>query len=192
MDAKTIYGGSAWYQGTQRATEDQSGAVAQRASRVDSDYRRHARHLDDVYSRRVPGTTPVLDRLMGFGEVRGAVFGQYAEASEVVHSVLDAAATGMAQRRWRAMGARTETEARGFFIAQVRRRMGLRIAIEMARHRLHRVRYIGLTRADLMAVRDGADGRRAGPQPIPEVPAVDFFAFQAHQAHPGDVVVVGA
>ena len=46
---------------------------------------------------------------------------------------------------------RTEAEARGFFVAGLRRYVGVFVAREMARHRLHRVPLVGVPRAVLDA-----------------------------------------
>ena len=45
------------------------------------------------------------------------------------------------------MGARTESEARSFYVARLRRRMGVAAVREFARHRLRRVPYVGVPRA---------------------------------------------
>ena len=48
---------------------------------------------------------------------------------------------------WRDMGARTQEEARSFIVSSLRRRLGLVICREFARHRIRRVPYIGVPRA---------------------------------------------
>ena len=47
----------------------------------------------------------MLARLRTFTRVRGLVFGNYAEVSPDVHSLVSIAAEAMAQRRWQGMGA---------------------------------------------------------------------------------------
>ena len=116
-DVKTIHGGSSWYS-CARARDDQSGAVAARAHAVNGgpsggEYGRHARALDFQFSRY--GTTPVADRLASFTQVRGLVFGQYAEASLDVHALIDLAAHALARKHWRSSGARNEAEARSWW-----------------------------------------------------------------------------
>ena len=44
-------------------------------------------------------------------------------------------------------GARTQEEARSFIVSSLRRRLGLVICREFARHRIRRVPYIGVPRA---------------------------------------------
>ena len=85
FDVKTVHGGgdvyvSAW------ARTAQSGAVQERAWRVQHSYTHHAGRLDTADSPA--GTTPTADRLGTFTRVRGLVFGQYGEASPDVHSLL--------------------------------------------------------------------------------------------------------
>ena len=72
---------------------------------------------------------------------------QYSEASPDVHACLSYAATQISRRRWREFGARSADEARGFVMQTLRRRMGVVTAREMARHRLHRLPYVGVPRA---------------------------------------------
>jgi len=50
-------------------------------------------------------------------------------------------ADGLAERRWRLMGARSMTEARAFFIARLRRFLSVVIAREMARARARLLQY---------------------------------------------------
>ena len=80
--------------------------------------------------------------------------GQYGEASEDVHWIADAVADALAGQRWRLMGARTRAEARAYFIGIVRRELGLPFVIAMARHRLQREPFVGMSRAALRAMRD--------------------------------------
>jgi hypothetical protein len=97
FDVKTTHGGGEIYF-TPRARDlsRASGAVAERAWRVDLSYHHHARRLDLIHSPR--GTHPIEDWLGTFTRVRGLVFGQYGEASEDVHALLSQAAHSMARR----------------------------------------------------------------------------------------------
>ena len=92
---------------------------------------------------------PILDRLRSFGQTRGLAFGAYGEASPPTRTraLLTVAADGLAARQWRDMGARTQEEARSFIVSSLRRRLGLVICREFARHRIRRVPYIGVPRA---------------------------------------------
>ena len=142
FDVKTIFGGNGLYQ-CPRARDEQSGAVAERAHRCAGEYLSAARAADRQYS--APDTNPILDRLLrSFGQTRGLAFGAYGEVSPDVHAV---AADGLAARQWRDMGARTQEEARSFIVSSLRRRLGLVICREFARHRIRRVPYIGMPRA---------------------------------------------
>ena len=64
-----------------------------------------------------------------------------------MHALLTVAADGLAARQWRNMGVRTQEEARSFIVSSLRRRLGLVICREFARHRIRRVPYIGVPRA---------------------------------------------
>ena len=57
--------------------------------------------------------------------------------------IADAVAEALAGQRWRLMGARTQTEARAYFISTVRRELGITFVIAMARHRLQREPFVG-------------------------------------------------
>ena len=194
-DVKTIYGGGAWYH-TARAHDDQSGAVAARAHRVNGgasggEYGAHARELDGLYSP--PGTTPIAQRLGSFTQVRGLVFGQYAECSLDVHALIELAAHALARKHWRLSGARSEAEARSWWVGTCRRRIGVATARAMARHRIRRVPFIGVPRAVLEErMRHGPLGRGGGRQGaagagLPsEVDLSEFYGFQVHVRVNGD------
>ena len=164
---KTIFGGNGLYQ-CPRARDEQSGAVAERAHRCAGEYLSAARAADRQYS--APGTNPILDRLRSFGQTRGLAFGAYGEASPDVHALLTVAADG----------ARTQEEARSFIVSSLRRRLGLVICLEFARHRIRRVPYIGVPRA-VVERRMQRGQLIGGPQvrvPL-YVPYADFFQYQA-------------
>ena len=123
--------------------------------------RGHARRLDQAHS--APGTTPVEDRLRWFGDTRGLVYGQYGEASRDVHDLLTAVATRAADGLWRGMGCRSQAEALSFLTSHYRRRWGMLVVREYARHRIRRVPYIGLARG---ARAVGSLGAGAGAAPL--------------------------
>ena len=84
----------------------------------------------------------------------------------------------MARKTWQWVGARNEAEARACVLSRVRRRVGLVVAREMARHRLRRVPYIGVPRHivkermqpfHLRAIERGGGAA---------VSDADFYAFQ--------------
>ena len=168
----------------------QCGAVERRAAAVQGDYEGHARRIDARHSPA--GQTPVAQRLRELGDIRGLVFGQYAEASADVHGLLSAAADGMAERWWRLYGARTQAEARSVFIARLRRQLGVFVAREMARHRLRRVPYVGVPQA-VIARGLAGEGAEPGAGPVAlrrardGFHAADFFAHQAYVAPPPGV-----
>ena len=51
-----------------------------------------------------------------------------------------------AQSTWRSSGARTQSEAYGYWLQAYRRDMGMTVVREMARHRLNRVPFVGVER----------------------------------------------
>ena len=110
--------------------------------RVDRDYRRHAARLDAQF--QTGGA--VLALITTFGQTRGLVWGNYAEASDDVHQLRECAAAEAARQNWERMGCRTEAEARGYFAAQMRYRWGIAAARAFARHRVRRVCYVGAAR----------------------------------------------
>ena len=178
FDVKTIFAGGGAYRSA-RARDEASGAVAHRAHEVHHEYRRHAERLDGNHS--APGTTPIRDRLNSFTQVRALVFGNYGECSADVHHLLDACATAVARKTWQWVGARNEAEARACVLSRLRRRVGLVVVREMARHRLRRVPYIGVPRHiveermqpfHLRAIERGGGAA---------VSAADFYAFQQRQ-----------
>ena len=64
-------------------------------------------------------------------------------------------------RNWRLLGARNAEEAKSFYVSAFRRRLGVFVAREFARHRLHRECLIGVPRhlVDLRVMRQGLGDR---------------------------------
>ena len=182
-DVKLVHGGTRHYYLSARARDEQSGAVAARAHDVWPAYRRHAQELD---RRFYPGGgTPIASRLLSYTPTRALVFGQYAEASPDVHSLIEVIARRQAAAQWRRYGARTETEAYGFFVAALRRRVGVFVARELARHRLRRIPFVGVARAALRAyAQRSRAARRPAERDAAQVASHEFFAFQYHSAVP--------
>ena len=95
--------------------------------------------------------------------------------------IADAVAEALAGQRWRLMGARTQTEARAYFISTVRRELGITFVIAMARHRLQREPFVGMSPAAVRAMRDarGQAVRRhqagGGTRPTRPVGVYDFY-----------------
>ena len=185
FDVKTAHGGGPVYMSA-RARDEQCGGVRQRAHQVAGAYLSHARRLDDrLHAAAVqvaaaagrappPRTSAVVDRLRAVGPVRPLVFGQYGEASPDVHSVISLAADEAARGGWAGMGARTESEARAFFVQSFRRRIGVGVVRAFARHRLMRAPMVGVS-SDVL--------RGQAPRPLSaEVQRshMEFYAFQAY------------
>jgi len=197
LDVKTIYAGTTYYR-TARARDEQCGAVDHRAERVHPAYVAHARKLDErcyrcpscprqrAWGRCAACDTrkPIQDRLAHHGTVRGLVVGAYGECSLDIHSLVEASARESARRLWRRYGARTEGEAYSFFVAALRRQVGVAVVREFARHRLRRLHFIGMTRAEVAAARRAADQRPATPGALgPD--ASEFYVYQAGLAAGG-------
>ena len=146
FDLKTVHGGGPCYQSARARDDGQCGAVAQRAATVHRDYVRHAARLDrrsDVQAFNAGSTDAVSTVLRGFPQVRALVVGQYGEASLDVHELLELAVDSATSRDWRYLGARSQSEARGYYTASMRRAWGCLFVREMARHRLRRVIFVG-------------------------------------------------
>ena len=75
------------------------------------------------------------------------MFGAYGEASADVHTLIGSAAEAQASQVWREAGARSASEMRAVLIGRMRRRVGLATVQAMARHRLARVPYVGVSHA---------------------------------------------
>ena len=175
-DIKTIHGGSDSCT-CALARDAQGGAVTQRARQVDAEYARIALRLD----RGVAGT--VTARLREWPAVRALVFGQYGEGSADVHDLLGAVGGGGWTGRWARMGARSAAEATSYFTTQMRRSWGVAAVREMARHRLRRTCFVGVTRARarVLAGREDAPAEARGDAPA--WPLGDAAAFHVHQGH---------
>ena len=70
----------------------------------------------DVQAFNAGSTDAVSTVLRGFPQVRALVVGQYGEASLDVHELLELAVDSATSRDWRYLGARSQSEARGYYI----------------------------------------------------------------------------
>ena len=84
-------------------------------------------------------------------------------------------------------------EVHGFYVAQLRRRMGVTAVHEFARHRLRRAAYVGVPRAvvEQMMQQEAMRVRLHG-QPAAEPPYADFFAWAGQQPAARRAAVVAA
>ena len=125
----------------------------------------------DIEQVRTPVSTLIQDRVASFGACRGVVFGNYGEASRDVHTLIHVAAQRLATKHWRLLGARSQGEVHGFYVAQLRRRMGVTAVREFARHRLRRAAYVGVPRAVVeQTMQQEAMRVRLHGQPVAEPP----------------------
>ena len=99
-----------------------------------------------------------------------------------MHTLIHIAAQRLATKHWRLLGARSQGEVHGFYVAQLRRRMGVTAVREFARHRLRRAAYVGVPRAvvEQMMQQEAMRVRLHG-QPAAEPPYADFFAWAGQQ-----------
>ena len=86
-----------------------------------------------------------------------------------MHDLLEAAAESMAKAKWAQLGCHSQGEAKGFFLNDFKRRLGLVAMREMARHRINRVHFVGMPRAVVDQIMSGraraaANGRASAPQ----------------------------
>ena len=125
------------------------------------------------YQRR----TPIRDRLRSFGDTVPLVFGAYGEWSAAVDELLELAAASKAAKWWRLLGARNAAEYEAYCLQHFRRRLGIQVSVAAVRHRLRRLVYCGVTRAQTAAL--AARRRRPNGPRAPEGHEPDeFFAHQ--------------
>ena len=153
MELKTLhYGTSTYPDGAGRCS-----AVARRARMLPAEYRRKARKLDRTLCATPEGTQgPVERQLQQFGNLRGLVFGAWAETSPDVELLLSLASRVGAERHWQTMGARDATLAQGVLAWLLRRRWGMAALRENAHLKLEHLEYVGRGAADAMARRHAA------------------------------------
>jgi len=138
---------------------------------------RTAREKDVRYNGVPAGTDvvgPVLQQLRAFPPEQGAVWGAYAECNALVLTLATEAARRTAEGRWRAMGARSLSEAMAYFKCLYLRRWGCEAAFAAARMRVARMPYVGRSRAE---VERGARAAAAD-----EAAAFGATAFEADEA----------
>ena len=82
------------------------------------------------------------------------MLGHFGECSPDIHHLVRAAAETLAATRWRAMGARSESEARGYFMNDVRKELSIGFWTALACHRQNRLDFARISRADVQRMRD--------------------------------------
>ena len=100
-----------------------------------------------------------------------------------MHALVELAGQALARKKWKSSGARSEAEARSYWVAYCRRRIGAAVARAYARYRLRRIPFIGVPRAVLddrarrgvAAASMGADGGDEHDAAVRE-----FFGHQVH------------
>ena len=112
----------------------------------------------------------VRSHLTLIGPIRTVVIGHYGECSPDVHHLVRAAAEVLAAKRWRTMGARSEMEARGFFMDTLRKQLSINQNLDS--HRTAPPQSPGLRRhsAGGSAAHEGPEPARlwhGGPSPRP-------------------------
>ena len=105
---------------------------------------------------------PCLTRLREYPTVEGLVFGSYGEASPAVYTLLGVLARAIAEREWREMGARTESEARGIITTQLYRQLCVATVGGHMRVIHGRAQYVGRSHAMAVGCRGGAAARSGG------------------------------
>ena len=79
-------------------------------------------------------------------------------------------------------GARSQSEARDFYIQRIRRRLCLITGREMARHRLRRIPFIGVPRATVRARMQHRDAYGPAQPHQFGMQVEEFHRYQAHGA----------
>ena len=128
------------------------------------------RARDVQEGRAEPG--PVLRRLREYDECDGLVWGAYAEASAAVHELLSHAATTGSEQRWRRMGARSPTEARGLLVGAMRREWGFTAWLCQAQLVTWRIDTVGVATLPPRAPRRPAPAGPAAEQQHTDVAAL--------------------
>ena len=78
--------------------------------------------------------------------------------------LLEEAAHSAARRGWRSMGCASEAVAYGLIVASYRRRLGIVVVREFARHRYRQSQLVGLTRLQLDEIGRERQVQRQGAQ----------------------------
>ena len=128
------------------------------AAGPDADPAALARRIAALPHWRTMAPGPCLTRLREYPTVEGLVFGSYGEASPAVYTLLGVLARAIAEREWREMGARTESEARGIITTQLYRQLCVATVGGHMRVIHGRAQYVG--RSHAMAVAE-AERQRA-------------------------------
>ena len=106
-------------------------AVDKRSEDLHNEYIKKARRVDQEHGGVQPGQTGRVEaKLLSFPKVEGIVFGNWGEASEAVHRLVDAMATSRAsvadpQARKKGGKVMTEEGVKSLAVGFIRRRLGV-------------------------------------------------------------------
>ena len=111
-----------------------------RADQLNQEYIEKARKVDQVHGGVQPGTVgPVERKLLNFPKVEGIVFGNWGEASEATHQLVEALATSRAsvapQTRGRKGQTLTEEGLKSLAVGYLRRKISI-AAVKAQSHSL--------------------------------------------------------
>ena len=114
--------------------------VDKRADQLNQEYIEKARKVDQVHGGVQPGTVgPVERKLLNFPKVEGIVFGNWGEASEATHQLVEALATSRAsvapQTRGRKGQTLTEEGLKSLAVGYLRRKISI-AAVKAQSHSL--------------------------------------------------------
>ena len=123
---------------------NQARAVDRRARALPNEYLAKAKGVDRVYVGTAEDDVgPVQRKLQEFGELKGLVFGAFGEASEDIHSLVQA----IAEARLKAVGLRRGREGSGgelgVIVGQVRRMLSVAAVKVQAECLLRRLNSVG-------------------------------------------------
>ena len=113
-----------WYQARDVKDRD-NRAVDRRARNVSTEMQKKAEEKDAKYNNGTPLAGHFAAAVASFGPVQGLAFGAFGEVSPAVKELVELAAKGQAQLRWRQLGARDTTEARAFFLRRAKKMLGI-------------------------------------------------------------------
>ena len=134
--------------------------MARRAAAVNGECLHKVRELDERYALSVVGQVgPVEHKLRSLGEVRGLVFGSWAEASPHVNWLLSQAVESGCICHRSAASYAVEDDARAVLTRLLRRRWGMAALRANAKLLLDRLAYVGRGAAAAASRRAAALGR---------------------------------
>ena len=162
LDVKVINHNQTNYGCLRVAAPVRNNPANKRAVKVDGEYTRKAREIDQAYGATPPEDVGPCERaLLEAGGCTGVAFGHYGEMSDTAEDILKMCGNAAAALSWAEMGFTSETHAAAHYRTKYRSRWAMNHCREKARHLLLNMQWVTGAPMNICAQAEAARERRA-------------------------------